>query len=170
PAEILPPTIPTSRRAIYRRLAAIRKALRAWEKLRPALANPTEPLATPISVLLFLQAVAESREALPGVAKVIGLPGSPGGVVAGLMRMPLVLSTLRTLLPAQRRVVALDWRRGYEALSGERARLRELARTTRPQRHGKAGRLVRAIERTPEWILLVLGVLVLLIALVRRNP
>jgi hypothetical protein len=161
---------PVSRRTVYRRLAALRRALRAWEHLRFVLGDPTETLATPVSVLLFVRALTEARTALPGVARVIRGPGAPGGTVAALVRLPHALHAVRVLLPSQRQTVALDWRRGDEALRRERARLRELAFFRPRRRAGRGTRLWRELRRTPEWGLLVLALAALVFALVRRNP
>ncbi len=166
---VAPEPAPISRRAVYRRLAALRRALRAWENLRPVLGDPAEAIATPVAVLLFVRALTEARAALPGVAKVIRGPGAPGGMVAALVRLPHALHAVRVLLPSQRQAVALDWRRGYEALLRERVRLRELAFVARPRRPGAVVRLVRELRQTPEWCLLALAVVVFLFALLRRN-
>ena len=168
---VSPPPVPVNRRAVYRRLAALRRARRAWEQLRPVLGDPTEALATPIAVLLFVRALAEARAALPGVAKVIGRPGSPGGTVAALVRLPHALHAVRVLIPSQRQAVARDWRRGYEALDRARARLREVASAARARPRTAAWvRLARELRRTPEWLLLALGLAALLFAVLRRKP
>jgi hypothetical protein len=162
---------PLSRRAAYRRLAAVRRAVRAWDHLRPAFGTPAESLATPVAVLLCVRALDEARAVLPGVAEVIREPGSPGGTVAALVRLPHALHALRLLLPAQRQAVALDWRRGYDALARERARLRGRAGAVRRRAGcGAARRLGRELRRTPEWSLLVVALAALLFALLRRNP
>jgi hypothetical protein len=139
--------------------------------LRPVFGNPAESLATPVAVLLFVRALAEARHALPIVKWVIGGPGAPGGTVAALVRSPHALHTVRVLVPSQRQTVALDWRRGFEALRRERARLRELAFVARPRRGaGVARRLMRELRRTPEWCLVGLALAALVFALLRRNP
>jgi hypothetical protein len=169
PVEGEPPAV--SRRAIYRRLAAVRRALRAWEGLRPVLGTPAEALATPVAVLLFVRALAEARDALPGVAEVIGAPGSPGGTVAALVRQPHALHAVRVLLPAQRLAVALDWRRGHRELLREGRRLRKAAAAARPPRPGgEFADALRAVRRTPEWLLLAAALVAGLLALLRRNP
>jgi len=165
------PVAPISRRAVYRRLAALRKALRAWENLRPVLGTPTEPLATPVSVLLFVRALADARQALPEVKWAIRGPGTPGGVTAALVRLPHALHAVRVLVPSQRQAVALDWRNGFDELRHERKRLRELAFIARPRRRGgAAARLVRELTRTPEWCLLGFALAALVFAFLRRNP
>lgn len=155
---------PLDRRAVYRRLAALRRALPAWERLRPALGDPAEALATPVAVLLFLRAVADARPALPRAG--FALRGG-GGVVAALVRTPNPLHVVRILLPSQRAAVARDWRRGYDALRAARDQLRAQARTARANRRTWAS-LVRALRRTPEWALVALALVAALAALVRR--
>ncbi|QJW97767.1 hypothetical protein [Frigoriglobus tundricola] len=162
---------PISRRAVYRRLAALRKALRAWENLRPVLGTPTELLATPVSVLLFVRALADARHALPEVKWAVRGPGTPGGVVAALVRLPHAIHAVRVLVPSQRQTVALDWRNGLDELRRERKRLRELAFIARPRRSGgAAARLVRELTRTPEWCLAGFALAALVFAFLRRNP
>ena len=165
---VAPQPAPLNRRAVYRRLAALRKALRAWEKLRPVFGDPTETLATPVAVLLFVQALTEARTVLPAIAKALR---GPGRTVAALVRLPHALYAVRVLLPSQRQAVARDWRRGYEALHRERARLREVVNAARPVRRRRAApiRLVRELRRTPEWCLFALGLAAILFALLRRN-
>ena len=87
-----------------------------------------------------------------------------------LVRLPHALYAVRVLLPSQRQSVALDWRRGYEALHRERIRLRELAfaaRTRRARRGGAACRFWHELNRTPEWVLVVLALAALVFALIR---
>jgi hypothetical protein len=173
PLEPVPPPhpAPISRRAVYRKLAALRRALRAWEHLRPVFGTPTEMLATPVAVLLCVRSLAEARAVLPDVARVIRGPGAPGGTVAALVRLPHALHAVRALLPTQRQAVARDWQRGYEALLRERTRLRELALAARPRR-ARAGALIhfwRELNRTPEWVLVVVALGALAFALFRSH-
>ncbi len=162
--------IPIDRRAVYRQLAAVRRALRAWETLRPVLGTPAETMATPVAVLMFVRALAAARTALPGVTEIIRSPGSPGGTVAALVRQPHALHAVRVLLPAQRQAVALDWRRGHEELLRTQRRMRATVRAARPTRRSSAfAEALRAVGRTPEWLLLAAGFVAMLLALLRRN-
>ena len=168
--EPAPPPATLTRRTVYKRLAALRRAIRAWEALRPTLGNSDEALATPTAVLLFLRALADARRTLPKVAFALRGPRVPGRIVAALVRTPNTLHTVRILLPSQRDSVALDWRRGYDALRTARDRLRALALAPRANRPARAGAsFLRAIRRTPEWLLVALALVVLLVALARRN-
>ncbi|MBP3960677.1 hypothetical protein J8F10_36090 [Gemmata sp. G18] len=157
-------------RTVYRRLAALRRAIRAWEELRSVMGNSTEALATPIAVLLFLRAVAGARDVLPRVAFVLNEPGASGTLVAALAASPHALHTVRTLLPSQRQAVALDWRRGYDALRRERDQLRALALGRRARRRTNSGAdFLLAFRRTPELALVALALVALLVSLIRRN-
>lgn len=164
-----PPTVPLSLRMAYRRLAALRRAIRAWESLRPVFGNPTAALATPVAVLAFLQTVAEARNSLEAVSFVLRANETPGGVVAGFVRHPQALPAFRLLLPSQRESLALDWRRGYAALLYERKRLRELATSARVQRKQRPLAVVRrTLRRSPAWWLALIPVLVIMLVLIRR--
>jgi hypothetical protein len=162
-------TDPPSRRAVYARLALIRKALRAWDKLRPVLADTRDPLDRPGRVLLLLEAAREVRAVLTGLRGVVGDPGEPGGFVAAVVNQPLVLHLFRVLLPDQRQAVAIDWRRGQVELQREHRRLRELVRRGRATPPGpRASRVLLAwVLETPELVLVLLAAVALLVALVR---
>ncbi|MFO0822391.1 MAG: hypothetical protein U0792_04620 [Gemmataceae bacterium] len=54
---------PNTRRELFRQLALLRRLMAAWQKLKPVLADPREPLARPASVLALLEAVAAARPA-----------------------------------------------------------------------------------------------------------
>jgi hypothetical protein len=163
------PADPAARRWVYRRLAAVRRGLRAWAKLRPVLTDPRDPLDRPGQALLLVEAAAAVRAALPDLRGVVGRPGEAGGLVAAVVGSPFVLDTIRHLLLDQRQAVALDWRRGELELQREYRRLRDLARVSRPRR--PAGRDPRAVLRlvrdTPELVLLALALLALVAAALR---
>jgi hypothetical protein len=162
------PPVP-GRRWIYTRLALLRRAQRAWERLRPVLGDPQDPLDRPGRVLILLEAVAEVRPLLPPISGVVGGVGEPGGVVAAVISQPLILDTLRRLLPDQRQALAIDWRRGQAELQKEYTRLRELIREGRARPAGARGGsvLLRWLMKTPEIMLAALAVLAIVIALFR---
>jgi hypothetical protein len=159
-----------ARRWIYTRLALLRKALRAWEQLRPVLADPREPFDRPARALLLLEAVRDVRPLLPQLHGLIGA-GGPGGSVATIVARPSLFDTIRTLLPDQRQAVAIDWRRGQVELQREYRRLRELSRGGREPRTGPGGRrvLARWLWATPELVLVVLAAVAALVALFRGS-
>ena len=167
-----PPWQPPTRRALFARLAAVRRLLVAWQKLKSLLGDPREPIDRPVRVLALLEAVAEVHPLLDSVPGVVGKLSQPGGLVALLLRQPLVLHTIRALLPDQRRAVATDWQRAELELTRETVRLRELARSGRPllsrsRARSRLRRLVRWVTRTPEAILLALAVAIVIVAILR---
>ena len=167
----LPPlaATPTDRRWLYRRLAFLRKARRAWERFGPVLGDPGDPLDRPGRVLLVLEAAAAVRPLLADLRGVVGGVGEPGGIVGAVAAQPLILDTLRRLQPGQREALAIDWRRGQEALSREYERLRDLSRRgrNRPGGWNFGWRTAWQILTIPETSLALLALLALLIATVR---
>jgi hypothetical protein len=163
---------PASRRELYARLTVLRRVMGGWQKLKPALADPQEQLNRPLSALHFLEAVVELRPLLHSRFPLVGQSGRPGGIVAALLCQPPSLHTFRSLLPDQRRVVAQDWLAGEAELQREHRRLRELSRWGRRRRPRLRRRnwftrtLAWAI-RTPESLLLVVGLAIMLAAGIR---
>src|SRR5439155_12920708 len=100
PPEELPvvPADPAARRWVYRRLAAVRRGLRAWAKLGPVLSDPRDPLDRPGRALLLVEAAAAVRGVLADLRGVVGRPGEPGGLVAAVVGGRVVLDTIRHLL------------------------------------------------------------------------
>jgi hypothetical protein len=163
------PTPPSSRRWIYVRLAEVRKALRAWDRLRHVFGDPNDPLDRPGRVLLLLEAAADLRLYLPSLMGVVGI-GQPGGLVTTVVSQSLLMDTLRRLLPEQRQALSIDWRRGNDQLQWEYSRLRQLALQLRSEADGiqRVPALVRWIRDFPELLLLSLAFLALFLALFRR--
>jgi hypothetical protein len=163
---------PASRRELYSRLTVLRRVIAVWQKLKPALADPQEQLNRPLPALHFLEAVLQLRPLLDSRIPLVGQPGKPGATVVALLQQPLSLHTFRSLLPDQRRAVALDWLASEAELQREHRRLRELSRwgkRRRPRlrrRNGLTRTLAWAI-RTPESLLLALGLALLLAAGIR---
>jgi hypothetical protein len=167
-----PPWQPATRRQLYTRLTRLRRLLATWQKLKLFFDDPQEPLDRPMTVLLLLEVVRELQPLLDCVPLLIGDPWRPGGLVVALIRQPLFLHNLRSLLPDQRQAVTLDWQRGEGELSREYARLRELSRSGRPfRRHfPRRGRLMRTARwamRNPESLLVGLALAILLLVLLR---
>jgi hypothetical protein len=162
---------PVSRRWIYARLALVRKALRAWDKLRSVLADPKDPLDRPGRVLALMNAAVEVRPLFGKLRGIVGGVGQPGAIVAAVVSQRLILDTVRSLLPSQRQTVAIDWRRGQSALQHEYARLRGLARAGRESPRGPpvGMSLWRWITETPELVLLALSLVALVVAMIRST-
>ena len=168
PARVGRKPVKLKRRTIYRRLAALRRAIRAWEALRPVFGTPGEALSTPVAVLTFLRALADARAALPGVGFAFHEAPHPGSVVTALVRLPSALATVRGLLPSQRKAVARDWYNGYALLRRERDTLRALAWRPRRGRHASA-ELARLLRDTPELLLALLALVLLVGAALQRH-
>lgn len=166
-----PPPGPAGRRWVYRRLAAVRRAQRGWARVGAVLGDPDDPADTPARVMVLLEAVRAARPALDAVGGIMGGVGEPGGVAAAVVRQPLVLDTFRRLLPDQRHALALDWRRGRDALAREYRWLRRLAAQGRARRAGwrRVGAAWRWATHTPELLLVPLVVLLLLSRLTRKG-
>jgi len=163
------PTPPSSRRWIYARLAAIRKALRAWHRLRHVFGDPNDPLDRPGRILVLLESAAELRLHLPSLLGLMGI-GQPGGLVVTIVNQPLLMDTLRRLLPEQRQRLSIDWRRGNDQLQQEYGRLRRLALQLREEAEGiqRVPFPVRWIRDFPELLLLGLAFITLFFALFRK--
>ena len=162
---------PARRRWIYARLALLRRILRVWDRLGVILGDPQDPVDRPGRVVTLLEAVEEVRPLLGALPGLVGGVGEPGGIVAAILRQPLVLDTFRRLLPSQRQAVAIDWRRGRTELQEEYARLRRISRTGREERTGsrRGLALLRYLSATPELTLLLLAGMALFIAFLRMR-
>ncbi len=171
--ELAPPGLDTtalaSRRHLYARLARLRKARQAWQRLGPILGNPDDPVDRPVRLLILLEAVGAVRPLLSGLRGVIGGIGEPGGMIAAVVRQPLVLDTFRRLLPSQRTSLAIDWKQAERQLEQEYARLRQIVHRNRERRAGARSGLVflRWISASPEVLLVVLVGVLLFLALIR---
>lgn len=161
---------PAGRRWVYSRLAVVRRAIRAWDRVGLVLGDPDDAADTPSRVMLLLEAVWAVRPLLPPLEGVMGGVGEPGGVCGALVRQPLILDTFRRLLPDQRLAVAADWRRGRDALRREYAWLRRVSAQAREHRAGRRG--LRAVWRwalhTPELLLVPLFLALLVVRMSRK--
>ncbi len=159
----IPPWQPRRKRDLYQRLARIRWLLSAWEKLKTVVGNPSETLDDrPAIALLFLLGVEEVRPIIGSLPEVFGVPGRPGGLVGAFLGESFLLQAIRLLPMDQRQALAIDWRRGDQALREERFRLREWIETHRLKRRRSrrlrfARRLFLWLIRTPELLLVVLA-------------
>lgn len=162
---------PASRRWIYARLALLREAIRSWERLRSIAMVPDNPIATPGTVLILLEAASGLRPLLPKLRGVLGDLGEPGSLTVLLVRQPLALDVIRRLLPEQRHRLSKDWQDAQRALHEEYARLRQLSLEARSELSGPSVsiRLWRSLRDNPEWILFALVLLLLLISLTRSG-
>jgi hypothetical protein len=162
------PTPRSSRRWIYARLASIRRGRRSWLKLRPVFLDPNDPLDRPARVVLLLEAATAIRPLLPTLAGVVGGVSEPGGLVAAVVRQPLLLDTIRRLLPDQRQALAADWRFGLQQLEIEYERWREAAIQERSKAEGitRTPLLFRWFSAIPELALIGFACFILLLSLI----
>lgn len=156
----------TARRWIYTRLAQLRAARRAWERLGAILGDPQDPIDRPGRLLLLLEAAAAVRPHLPALAEVMAGAERPGAIVVAILNQPLMLDTLRRLLPDQRQALAIDWRRGQDELLDAYLRLRRQARESRDtgERGQRLPTALRWLLDYPELALIGLALFALLIA------
>jgi hypothetical protein len=152
--------VPSDRRAAYRELVDLRRLMRTWDRLRTTLAVPGEPFATPAKVLLLLEAADDIRASSNQTFPIIS-----GRDVVAVLRHPLPLGLIRSLVPSQRLAVARDWAQAAADLQYQYETLRQGLRRSVPRRG--TNRVVRGFGRwlkaNPEWLLTlaVLGLLVL---------
>jgi hypothetical protein len=169
PGPVAVPVGPEGRRWIYARLALLRRALRAWDRLRPVIADPQDPFDRVARIVILLEAVQAVRPLLPALRGVIGRGTGPGALVATLCGHSFVLDTLRRLLPDQRQLLAADWHHAREELQREYARLRRLARERNytPGAYRRVPAFVRWLQHVPELLLIGLAVFAMLVAIVQ---
>ncbi len=166
PAPIGP--TPADRRAAYRELAGLRGLLQAWDRLRLTIADPSTGLTTPGEVFEFLEGVQAVRTAAihPGLDPATVSELAP--TVAALLRQPLPLAVFRSLVPAQRQVLARDWAGARGRLLARSAALRTgVARAAGPHPSVTAAGIAHTMIRNPEWSLIVASGLILVAAAVR---
>ncbi len=159
---------PADRRRAYRELAALRGLRRAWDKLRPSLADPSQAVATAGDVYEFLDGVLAVRDAVTHPGLQTGYLREVAPLAASLLRQPLALSVFRSLLPSQRQALARDWARARAGFAARSVALREaLARSVPSQKRVTFVGLAGTIARNPEWVLAMATVLVFAAAAVR---
>ncbi len=158
--------LPSDRRLAYRELVALRKLIRAWDKFRTTLAVPKEPFATPMKVLLLLDATDELRCVLPQP-----FPAKSGGEVLSILSHPLPLGLIRSLVPSQRLALARGWAQAAAELRYQYDTIRYGLRRTIPRR--RANRFFRGMGRwlrsNPEWLLVLVVVFLLVLGWARSR-
>lgn len=170
PPAVEPPGLdyrPDERRKGYAEIVALRRVLRAWEKLQPFVAVPSEELATPAAVFGFVSAVQACRQADPFVNE--DWVRTHGRLVRALVRDANVLTAFRRLNPARRRELAMDWAHAVGDLRGRLKGMRRAMDASKPRR--VAGSVVRDLRdwmhENPEWLLAALVFAGLAVAVVR---
>ncbi|HET6572544.1 MAG TPA: hypothetical protein VFG68_03000 [Fimbriiglobus sp.] len=171
PAAVAPEAVgprPEDRRAAYRELAGLRSLLRAWDRLRSTVADPSAGLMTPGDVFDFLEGVQAVRDAAihPGLDP--GLVRDSAPAVAAIVVQPLPLAVFRSLVLAQRQALAHDWATARARFVARSAAVRSgLAHTTSARPAVTAAGLLHTMTRIPEWGLAVASGLVLAAIVVR---
>lgn len=158
--------LPADRRESYRKLVALRRLIRVWDRFRHTLAVPGESFLTPVKVLQLLESVDELGRVLPRP-----FPVEAGRSVLTIATHPLPMGLLRSLVPSQRLAVARDWAQAAAELRSEYASLRTSLR--RSSRRRATPRVIRLITRSmrdyPEWVLLLAVVLLFVLGWLRSR-
>jgi hypothetical protein len=177
PAEVVPagprvppppPTRRDARRALYRRLAKLRRLTDRWTQLGKYVAAPQRRLTRPAEAVDFLNQLAGIRALAAEMPPGLGQAGQAGYHVLTLAQLNSV-PTFQTLLPQQREVVSRDWNDGLTVLDNQRpalrAEVRRLRRRGLLKRAGRAG--ARFVKKHPGVVLAGLAGLSLAVVLFR---
>jgi hypothetical protein len=157
------------RRKLYRELAFLRQLRAAWERLGPVAGVPTEPVLSAEAVYLVLVTRRDLLRLFDLRPDLTDDLDRGGRLVTAVFTQPHAAAVLRDLVPSQRAAVAADWAAGRVGLFARYAGLRKQIRAMRPKRWGLrlAGRVGTFFRTNPEWVLVVLAVLLVVLGLVR---
>ena len=157
------------KREVYADLARVRKVLRIWERARPLFGDVEQTFLRRTEMLALMSCLAELRPLLSTVPDLIATGRRPGAIVAALARQRLMFDTLRSLLPDQREALAKDFRGAHYRLAGYYDELRdEVSRMNQQTWMRSTGRpMLRYLANHPEWLILPLGILALIVSVVR---
>ncbi len=140
------------RRRNYRKLAAIRQALRAWDGLGSFFGVPSQQLLTSADVYRYLVAIAEIRKSLQ---RFDSWPIANGTVCHTVLTHAATLALFRDLLKDQREALAVDWAQAQVDWRSQVASMNQTLRATKPKPRWR--RRLRAMRTWcashPEWIL-----------------
>jgi hypothetical protein len=162
----------TPRRQLYANIVRIRRVLRVWERLRAYLDEPEKTFERRTDTVAFMACLSDLRPLLPTVADLVGGPNQPGNLVAVLTRQQLIVEMFRSLLPSQREALARDCQSAHYVLLEHYAELREQARQRTARNFARRvwRPLLREIVARPEWLLLGISIVALVIAFYRSVP
>lgn len=157
------------RRKLYRELAFLRRLRKAWERIGPVTGVPSEPARSAETVFLVLvtrRALLQLFDERPDLTDDLERGGR---LVAAVFGQPHPTAVLRDLVPTQRAALAADWAAGRVGLFARYARLRRQLRAVRPKRWGVRllGRVGHFFRTNPEWVLVAVTLVVVLVGLVR---
>lgn len=172
--DILPPAgataTRTDRRKLYRELAFLRQLRKAWERIGPVAGVPSEPVRTAEAVYLVLVTRQELQRLFDIRPDLTDDLDRGGRLVTAVFSQPHAAAVLRELVPSQRAAVAADWAAGRVGLFARYTGLRRHIRAMRPKRWGirLAGKVGGFFRGNPEWLLVVVTLLVVLLGLLRQ--
>jgi hypothetical protein len=160
----------TDRRKLYRDLAFWRRLRKAWERIGPVAGVPSEPVRSAEAVYLVLVTRRELLRMFDQRPDLTDDLDRGGRLVFAVFTQPHAAAVLRELVPSQRSAVAADWAAGRVALFARYSGLRRQIKAMRPKRWverlgGKVGGFFRS---NPEWVLVLLTLLVVAAGLVRQ--
>jgi hypothetical protein len=160
---------PPDRRKAYRELVQLRKLRAEWETIGPLVGNPNEGFVTAESVYLMLVTKRQLQTLMSNhpVGDQVLQPDCT--IVLNLLNSMNPATTVRDLVPSQRERVARIWKVGQVKIDECYRALRESLRRSTPRhpwvRHWHG--FVNAFRENPEWILIVLAGLVVMVAVIR---
>ncbi len=159
----------TDRRKLYRDLAFLRQLRKAWERIGPVVGVPTEPVQSAEAVFLVLVTRKELLRLFDTRPDLTDDLDRGGRLVFAVFAQPHTAAVLRDLVPSQRAAMAADWAAGRVGLFARYAGLRRQIRAMRPKRWGirLAGKVGHFFRTNPEWVLVVMTLLLLLAGLIR---
>jgi hypothetical protein len=171
PAEA-PVDYRTPRRKLYANIVRVRRVLRVWERLRAYLDEPEKTFERRTDTVAFMACLSELRPLLPTVADLVGGPSQHGNLVAVLTRQQLIVEMFRSLLPSQREALARDCQSAHYVLLEHYAELRAQARQRTARNFARRvwRPLLREIVARPEWLLLGISIVALVVAFYRSVP
>ena len=154
------------RRDLYAEMAKLRRFARVWEPLGEFVTPPDKPLDQPGDARRFAEALWALGAELSKEPEGIGRPGSAGHRIGSLARHPLAAQAFRSFLPSQRQALAADWEAAARELAHKRRLIREELDSLLDRGWGRrvAKPMLRRFAKSPEWVLVPVGALALLVA------
>jgi len=161
--------VPSQRRRSYRELVLLRRLRAIWERLGRIVGVPAESLSTAEMIAACLTERTALLRLIEQAPELVEIVAHRGQRIVGILGQPHPPSVLRSLVPSQRRRIALEWAEARDHIELCSAALRHRLRTTTPKsRLGLWSREVTAWFRdNPEWILGLAGAMAFAMMIVR---
>ncbi|VTS01025.1 hypothetical protein [Tuwongella immobilis] len=157
-----------ARRRVIARLVGIRRIVIAWRAIEPILQHPELDSAQAFEIRVWLNQFRQLSDAITLSIEPFATPGQPGSLVTALLRQPVPVALLQGMLPSQRDQLAADWRKGHRWLTERYRELRAEAESFQPPTAlRRLAAIVREIERSPGYLLMLLAGMALLMGLIR---